>query len=855
MTTQKKFNEVVSPITIFAPIAGMVIPLEQVPDPVFAEKMVGDGISIDPTENILKAPFDGTVIQLPASNHALTVRHENGLEVLMHIGIDTVLLKGKGFKPLVKIGDTVSQGQSLIKFDADYVAQNAKSLMTEIILTNGDDMNSHISVLSKTAVTANQALLKIGFGDVVEELEEHSNEWIKSEGIALPNPAGLHARPAAALVKIAKEYRSKVEVSCEDRRVSAKSLTAILNLNTKLGDVVTLHASGSDSQAALNEILPAIRAGLGEEGVEIAANDSVPTLVEEASLLFPPNVNEKLLKGVSASPGFAIGVIQRLEEEKFVIPTESRATDIETAMLDDAIAIANDHLETLKEKLETTEPEKAKIFAAHCELLSDPELYEYASKLVLDGNNAATAWNQVIDSQVKQLKGLDNALLAERATDLRDVGNRVLRLLLDITETSVELPDNCIIIANDLTPSDTANLDTDKVIGFCTTGGGATSHSAILARSMNIPAIAGIDDSALEIKNGTRAILNSDSGELQIDPTEEDIKTINNQVIALEKTRTLNKANVNLPAITQDKVKVEVVANIGSVKDAMTVNENGGEGVGLLRSEFLFLNRSTAPSEEDQFNTYRAAAEALGKDKPLIVRTLDVGGDKPLNYLPLPTEDNPFLGERGIRISLDRPALFRQQLRALLRAAEFGNIHIMFPMISDLHELKLAKQVLEEERIALNAKQVPVGIMIEVPSAAVMADVFAPEVDFFSVGTNDLTQYTLAMDRGHPKLASLADALHPSVLRLIKTTVDAATKEGKWVGVCGGIAGDVLAVPLLIGLGVKELSASVPSLPDVKACVRTLNSKKCEELAQQSLQFSTASEVREYLETTKQYLK
>ena len=853
MSTQHIVSQALPPLTILAPLAGQVIPLEHVPDPVFAEKMVGDGISIDPIEQILKAPFDGQIIQLTNTHHALTIRATNGLEVLMHIGIDTVLLKGEGFNALVAQGDEVKQGQPLIEFDADFIAKHAKSLMTEIILTNGDAMNCVITPTQQSSIQSGQQLLSIGFGEVAPMEESSLGEWLDSEQISLPNPAGLHARPAAALVKIAKEYCAVIELSCGEKRVAAKSLTAILNLGTRQGSVIQVHANGADARDALSELVPAIRAGLGEEGVTAAANDQ-PALVEEPSLLFPPSHDQQLLKGVSASPGFAIGVIHQLEEQRYDIPGERQSTDIELALLADAIVIAADQLQTLQTELEKSEPEKAKIFTAHIELLGDPELSDVSNTLIKDGANAASAWLQTVDSQVAQLKSLDNALLAERASDLRDVGYRVLRILLGIEESALELPEQCILVAEDLTPSDTANLDKNKVIGFVTTGGGATSHSAILARSMNIPAIAGIDNFARELANGTRVILNSDQGELQVNPSDEEIADIQAQMVEQEKIRTLNRTQVQLPALTQDKVKIEVVANIGSVKDAMTVNDAGGEGVGLLRSEFLFLNRSSAPSEEDQFKTYRAAAEALGKDKPLIVRTLDVGGDKPLPYLPLPSEENPFLGERGIRISLDKPALFRQQLRALIRAAEFGNIHIMFPMISDLNELRLAKQVLLEEQKKLGAKPVPVGIMIEVPSAAVMADILAPEVDFFSIGTNDLTQYTLAMDRGHPKLASLADALHPSVLRLIKMTVDAAQKHGKWVGVCGGIAGDVLAVPLLVGLGVKELSASVPSLPDVKACVRALNSSKCRELAEQSLQFATAREVREYLETTKQYL-
>ncbi|EAR11125.1 probable phosphoenolpyruvate-protein phosphotransferase [Reinekea sp. MED297] len=839
-------------MSLVAPVAGQVIPITDVPDPVFAEKLVGDGVAIDPIEQVLVAPFAGKIVQLTGTSHALTLRSDSGLEVLLHIGIDTVLLKGEGFRALISDGDNVECGQPLIEFDADFIAQKAKSLMTVVVITNADTLNAQFKVTPVESVAAKDPLLSIAFGEPVADIEISLGDWVDSDALVLPNPAGLHARPAAALAKIAKEYASAVELSLGDKRVSAKSLTSILNLGSKFGDTVQVHVNGPDAQAALSDLVAAIRSGLGEEIAEPSGPADV--IADEPSLLFPKSNTLNWMKGVSASPGFAVGVVYQIQEEVLELPTDRQETAVEKALLADAIAIADDQLETLKTQLDPEDEDKAKIFSAHIELLSDPELLDYATTLIDSGDNAAQAWQKSVTSQVEQLESLDNTLLAERAVDLRDVGNRVLRALLGVESAERKLPENCVLVADDLTPSDTANLDKRKVVGFVTTGGGATSHSAILARAMNIPAIAGIDDQARDIANGTRVILNADQGEMRVNPEDSEVETIQQQIIQQEKIRTLNRTNVDQPAITQDKVKVEVVANIGSVKDAMKVAENGGEGVGLLRSEFLFLNRTTAPSEEDQFKTYRAAAEALGKDQPLIVRTLDVGGDKPLSYLPLPEEENPFLGERGVRISLDKPAMFRQQLRALLRAAEYGNIHIMFPMIADIRELRLAKQVLAEEQEKLGARKVPVGIMIEVPSAAVMADVFAPEVDFFSVGTNDLTQYALAMDRGHPKLAVLADALHPSVLRLIKMTVDAAERHGKWVGVCGGIAGDLLAVPLLVGLGIKELSTSVPSIPDVKACIRALNSQKCKEQAEQSLQFSTAAEVRDYLETTNQYV-
>ncbi len=854
MATQTIQSETASQLTIHAPLAGAVVPLEQVPDPVFAQKMVGDGISIDPVENVLRAPFDGEVIQLTSSSHAITLRHAEGLEVLIHIGIDTVLLKGEGFKALVKQGDKVKQGQALIEFEADTVAQKAKSLMTEVILTNGEGLVSKMSPVSSDRVKAMSPLLQITLGNTADKGVEISGAWQKSAPVLIPNPTGLHARPAAAIVKLVKRHVAEVELECHDKRAKANSLVSIMNLNAMLGDSVTVFARGADAVNVLDELTAALTAGLGEEGVN-AADAGQPLLESEPSLLFPPSDDEGTLSGVTASPGLAFGEIYQLREERFDYAETSTNMAEEFVALDQGVYQANRELKLLQEKLVNgQQAEKAKIFGAHQELLVDPELYDSAAELVRSGYSAAYAWNLAVNKQVEQLKSLNNAVLAERASDLKDVGVRVMRHIVGQPEQARELPENAILIAQDLTPSDTASLDTEKVAGFCTVVGGATSHSAILARAMNIPALAGVGDKLLSLANGTKVILNGDQGELQIAPSDEAVETILKARNQRQLKHLQNQQNAMQTAVTQDGKAIEVVANIGSVKDAANVAKLGGEGVGLLRSEFLFLNRATAPTENDQYQTYRKAAEALGKDKPLIVRTLDVGGDKPLTYLPLPAEENPFLGERGIRIGLDKPALLRQQLRSLLRASEYGNIHIMFPMISDLHELRLAKQLLEEERQALGVKPVPVGIMIEVPSAAVMADVFAPEVDFFSVGTNDLTQYTLAMDRGHPKLASLADALHPSVLRLILQTVKAADKHNKWVGVCGGIAGDTLAIPLLVGLGVKELSVSVPVLPDVKACVRELNSKKCRELAKQALQFATAKEVREYLETTNQYL-
>jgi len=434
--------------------------------------------------------------------------------------------------------------------------------------------------------------------------------------------------------------------------------------------------------------------------------------------------------------------------------------------------------------------------------------------------------------------------LAARANDLRDVGLRVLQILTGSRMTAPELPANTILIAEDLTPSLTVSLDRSKVLAFCTSGGSSTSHVAILARSLDIPAVVGIDRQALQLEDGTPLILDGSRGTLRINPTTDELSNIRTQQQRQAEQREADLENAAKPASTSDGHRVEVVANIGGLADAEKGMEKGAEGVGLLRSEFLFLQREDAPGEAEQADAYMSIARAVGHTRPLVIRTLDVGGDKPLAYLPMPAEENPFLGVRGVRLALAQPDIMKSQLRAILRAAPYAKLCIMFPMIATLDELRECKAMVEEERKALNVPPVQVGIMIEVPSAAIMAEQFAREVDFFSIGTNDLTQYVLAMDRNHPGVGRQADALNPAVLQLMASTVQAAHRHGKWVGVCGGLASDPLAVPVLVGMGVDELSVSVPSIPEIKALVRKFSKTECEALTAEVLTLSTASEVR-----------
>lgn len=832
-------------LALVAPISGQMLPIEQVPDPVFAQKMVGDGISIDPLSQRLVAPCDGEVIQLHPSGHAITLKTDSGLEVLMHIGLDTVTLRGQGFTPQVKVGDRVTTGDGLIEFDADYVATHARSLLTQIVITNPDRVDQLVPCLQGRVTAGQDVVLEVVLAEKVATTAVQEENIVTSEPIVVPNPTGLHARPAAVLANLAKQYQSTIKLHKGEQTANVRSVVGIMGLEVGFRDTVRLVATGSDAAAAIAALSAELRAGLGEEGAKPAP---APASMAQAEISQPPprprSDNPNLILGVAASPGVAVGTTYRLTHQEIQVAEVGGTPNQERRSLERALQQATLEIEALRAKVHGQQDAgKAAIFAAHLELLEDPELLDTATSAIDKGKSAASAWKQTYTHQAQQLAQLKNELLAARANDLRDVGGRVLRLLTGAALTTTTYPAHTILLAEDLTPSDTATLDRSKVLGFCTIGGGATSHVAILARSMDIPAIAGAEPRMLELPNGTPVILDGSKGTLQLHPTQEEMEQVRQRQLRLKERRERELASADEPAITQDGHRVEVVANIGSQADAEQAIALGTEGVGLLRSEFVFMERESAPSEDEQTELYASIATMLG-ERPLIIRTLDVGGDKPLPYLPIPHEENPFLGERGVRIGFDRPEILRTQLRAILRASRSGNVQVMFPMIARLEDWWMAKGMLDEEAERLGISPIPAGIMVEVPATAVMAEQFAKVVDFFSIGTNDLTQYTLAMDRGHPKLAAYADALNPSVLQLIGMAAQAANRHGKWCGVCGGVASDPQAVPLLIGLGVKELSVSVPTIPSIKAQVRELTLADCQTLAEHAIALNTAADVR-----------
>ncbi|MBF6029899.1 phosphoenolpyruvate--protein phosphotransferase [Pseudomonas sp. P115] len=815
------------PLELLAPLSGVLLALDTVPDPVFSSRVIGDGLCIDPTSQTLCAPLAGVISNIQDSGHAVSITSDQGVQVLLHIGLDTVNLAGKGFTRLVEEGQRIEAGQALIEFDADYVALNARSLLTLMLVVSGEPF----TLLADGLVAVGQPLVQLSTSETVDVVDEEEGDALFSKPLTLPNANGLHARPAAVLAQAAKGFGASIYLHKHTQSANAKSLVAIMALQTAQGDSLQVSAAGADAEAAIAALVDLLAQGCGET-------------VAPSAVVVEPVVSATVLRGVCASPGSAFGQVVQVTEPALNIIEQGAGETPERAALEHGLLAANKALQTLQDN--AVGSAQAQIFRAHQELLEDPTLLEHAHGLLAQGKSAAFAWNSATAATVKLFQGLGNALIAERAADLADVGQRVLKLILGIQDSAWDLPEGAILIAEQLTPSQTASLDTRKVLGFVTVGGGATSHVAILARALGLPAVCGVPSHVLALANGKQVLLDADHGELHLAPNLAEIE----QLETVRKQQVLKRqhevAQASLPATTRDGHHVEVTANVASLQEVEQSLALGGEGVGLLRSEFLYLDRNRAPSPEEQAGTYTAIARALGAERNLVVRTLDVGGDKPLAYVPMAAETNPFLGLRGIRLCLERPELLREQFRAILASAGFARLHIMLPMVSLLSELHLARKILEEEALALGLSELPkLGIMIEVPSAALMADVFAPYVDFFSIGTNDLTQYTLAMDRDHPRLASQADSFHPAVLRLIATTVKAAHAHGKWVGVCGALASEALAVPVLLGLGVDELSVSVPLIPTIKATVRELDLADCQIIARQVLGLEEAAQVRE----------
>jgi phosphocarrier protein FPr len=672
--------------------------------------------------------------------------------------------------------------------------------------------------------------------------------------LSVENPLGLHARPAARFVQTAGRFEAEVRVAnltTGAGPASARSLNAVATLGVRQGHEIEVVARGPEAQAAVDAIRALAAERFGDDVVESQASAAARS--DAGSPEAPARATvDGALSGLPASPGVAVGPARHFRPPDIEVPSGPAGEPKEEwAALGEAIEATRVEISATRASVAARADEQsAAIFDAHLLFLDDEELIAPVRSAVLDrGRGAGDAWKQAVDRVAETWRALDDPYLRARAADVEAVGAQVLAHLLGGVGARPALVGGGVLIAPDLTPADTAGLDPAVVVGIATALGGPTSHSAILARSLGIPAVVGLGRPVLEIAEGATVIVDGEGGTVHPDPEPEQIAEAERRAESFRAAEAAARAEATRPAVTRDGTAIEVLANVGQPADVDAALEAGAEGVGLLRTEFLFMGRDTMPSEQEQEAAYRAIAEALG-GHPLVLRTLDVGGDKPLPYVPVPAEANPFLGLRGLRLGLARPDVLRTQLRAVLRVAADHPVKVMFPMVTSLAELRAAKALLDEARRAVEAAggRVPphleVGIMVEVPAAALDAEGFAPEVDFFSIGTNDLTQYTLAAERGNERVAGFADALHPAVLRLIQMTVRGAGSHGRMVGVCGEIAGDPVAVPILVGLGVRELSAAPPAVPRVKRAVRETDLGSARALADRALSLDSAEAVR-----------
>jgi len=661
------------------------------------------------------------------------------------------------------------------------------------------------------------------------------------------NPLGLHARPAARFVQTAAGFDANVQVlnlTSGHGPASGRSLNGLATLGIRQGHEILVSAHGPQAAAALDALAALAKRDFDEQAAAAApaAPPAPPVVLPDAG---------QTLTGLAGAPGIASGPARHFRPLDPEIPTGSAGDpEAEWEALRRALEQVRTEIRATRDSVAARAGDySAAIFDAHLLFLGDEALLGPARHAIFEeGKNAAEAWHEAAEAVAADYRGLDDEYMQARAEDLTGVARQVVAALTG-GATSATLSAPGIVVASDLTPADTASLDRGLALGLATSVGSPTSHSAILARSLGIPAAVGLGEALLRVPEGTELLLDGDGGTLHIEPDAELAAEYKRRAAEREQAARSARAAASEPAVTHDGRRIEVVANIGSPVDVEAAIENGAEGVGLLRTEFLFLERDSMPSEDEQYAAYRSIAEGL-EGRPLILRTLDIGADKPLPYLPQPPEANPFLGVRGIRLALEQPELLETQLRAVLRAAAEHPLKVMFPMVATLEEYRQAKAMLEHVRAGLERaggatpEELDVGVMIEVPAAALGAEQFAPEIDFFSLGTNDLTQYTMAAERGNASVAGLADGLHPSVLRLIRLVAEAANGHGKWAGVCGELASDPVAVPVLVGLGIAELSANAPAIPAVKQAVRELNTEAARDLAEQALELSSAAEVR-----------
>jgi phosphocarrier protein FPr len=835
-------SAVSSDLTLRAPLAGLVLPLAAAPDEAFASGMLGEGLAIDPAEGVLRAPCAGKVASLHRARHACVIQADNGAEILLHVGVDTVALAGEGFEARVTQGARVEAGDALIVFDPAFVRARAKSGLVMVIVANSE--THAVELRARDQVAAGDPIARVAGAGAALSPNPAAAPSTAVERSALsfelPLAHGLHARPAAALARLAKAFPGRVALAAPSGgEADAKSVSALMGLGLRHGDMVTLSTQGAGAAAALDAMVDEIAAGLGE------THEETPPAPSPPARSAPAAVPAGAIAGVPAAPGRAAGAMLTWRRPRADLRREGQGESLERARLATARA------ELAKDLAARAAAPGALggVFAAHGALLEDPELLAAAEAGLARGLSAQAAWSDAAQALARRFAALPDARLAERAADVVDLERQVLALLSgeDPLARLRALPVGSILAVDELTPSEFASIPAGALAGLAMAQGGPTSHVALLASGAGVPTLVALGPAALAAPDGARAVLDADAGLLRLSPTTAELADVEAETSRRLKARATFGA-ASGPARTKDGAPIAVLANIGSVEDARRAAREPVEGVGLLRSEFLFMERDRAPDEDEQLADYQAIVDAFD-GRPVTARTLDVGGDKPIAYLPLPPEENPALGLRGVRVGLTlRPDLLRAQVRAMLRVKPRGRLKIMVPMIVCLAELRAVRALIEEEAAALGrGGRIELGAMIETPAAAALAGQLAREADFLSIGTNDLTQYTLAMDRGNPALAAQTDALHPAVLTLVALACEGARRHGRPISICGGIAADPVAAPLLVGLGARALSAPASRAADLRAALAQVTIGDCEALARDALKAEAPQEVRALL--------
>lgn len=837
---------------IYAPANGKVIPLNKLPDEAFAGGFLGDGLAVIPDSGMVYSPCDGRIVSVHSARHAATIESD-GIRILCHIGIDTVMLGGRGFKSHVKAGDTVRRGDLILSFDRKILEKEGKC---DYLIITSPDKNTRVENRADGYIRLEDELFTvISEQDKSSVAEKASGTSYGKAELILLNANGLHARPAAVIAGIAEKHKTeKTIISYNGREADATSIVELMGLGVACGGKITVSVSGPEATTALNDITEAVNSGLGETVVQTTQNTDIPasgtdsqdkdglsTVVSSLSEIQEEQKNISApgtrLKGIPVCPTPAYGRAVILKRTSFTYDKNSTLSAAEEKKrLACAVEKVNKDLRQLICGIKNSR--SGNIFEAHLQMLSDPHLITGADRMIEKGYTAEYAFSAAVNESVNILLSSGTDIVRQRQADYRQLLNKVLAALCGVcVRQSFER--GSIIITDELLPGET-DIEDENIAGFISAAGSPSSHSTIILKNAGIPFIMSAGKEILSLREGSEIFLNMTPGEILINPPRQ-------SEIAEEykkKKEILHSAFEKRfePAITVDGIKITVSGNAGTPEDAVAAAGNGAEGIGLLRTEFLFSGADRAPSEDEQTALYSSIADTQ-KGNTVTIRLLDGGNDKNLKFLSIPEEKNPALGLRGIRVMQLDWDIFRTQVRAVLRVNPEGVVRIMLPMITFPEEFTFCRNIIREEQEKLGIKEVQTGIMLEVPAAALMADKFT-DADFFSLGTNDLTQYALAMDRTENRYAEFSDGLNPAVLKIIRTAVDAAEKSGRSIGICGTMASDYTAVPVLIGLGLRSLAVTSAEIPMIKELIRGISMADCRLLAEKALSAENAAAVR-----------